>query len=257
MCPPASADRRFGEDGKPSAAATGGRAQTIRRTALAAGLLILAGLFFLWGGDDLLSFEALARNRQSLGRGVEDSAVLASLSFLAVYAAITALSLPLGAVMTVASGLLFGPVWGTLLSVIGATAGATVVFLAAGRVAGPRLRARVASALRRMDAGFRENAFNYLLVLRLIPLFPFWLVNLAPAFAEVRLRTFVAATALGIVPGTFVFALVGNGFGALAAAGKEPGLDVILRPAVLAPVLGLAVLALVPVIYRKMRQRQR
>ena len=108
-----------------------------------------------------------------------------------------------------------------------------------------------------MDAGFRENAFNYLLVLRLIPLFPFWLVNLAPAFAEVRLRTFVAATALGIIPGTFVFALVGNGFGALAAAGQEPGLDVILRPAVLAPVIGLAVLALVPVVYRKMRGRQR
>lgn len=257
MSPPARADRRFGEDGKPPQVAAGGRAQTVRRVALAVGLLVLAGLFFLWDGDELLSFEALARNRELLARWVEDSTLLASLSFLAVYAAVTALSLPLGAVMTVASGLLFGPLWGTLLSVAGATAGATVVFLAAGRVAGPRLRERIATALRRMDAGFRENAFNYLLVLRLIPLFPFWLVNLAPAFAEVRLRTFVVATALGIIPGTFVFALVGNGFGALAAAGQEPGLDVILRPAVLAPVIGLAVLALVPVVYRKMRGRQR
>ena len=255
MCPPASADRDIGEDRTP--AVVGGRGQAIRRAALAGGLLIMAGLFFLLGGDELLSFEALARNRKLLDHWVEDSAVLASLSFLAVYAALTALSLPLGAVMTVASGLLFGPIWGTLLSVTGATAGATVVFLAAGRIAGPRLRERIATALRRMDAGFRENAFNYLLVLRLIPLFPFWLVNLAPAFAEVRLRTFVAATGLGIVPGTFVFALVGNGFGALAAAGKEPGLDVVLRPAVLAPILGLAVLSLVPVVYRKLKKRQR
>src|SRR3546814_12451342 len=80
-----------------------------------------------------------------------------------------------------------------------------------------------------MDAGFRENAFNYLLAMRLIPLFPFWLVNLAPAFAEVRPGTFVAATALGIVPGTFVFALVGNGLGAFIAAGEEPDLSIVLR----------------------------
>src|SRR3546814_20181567 len=103
-----------------------------------------------------------------------------------------------------------------------------------------------------MDAGFRENAFNYLLAMRLIPLFPFWLVNLAPAFAEVRLGTFVAATALGIVPGTFVFALVGNGLGALIAAGEEPELSIVLRPHILMPIVGLAVLALLPVTYRKL-----
>ena len=138
----------------------------------------MIGLFFLWDGDEVLSFEALARHRQLLLQWVDDSAVLASLSFLAIYATVTALSLPFGALMTVAAGLLFGPVWGTALAVAGGTAGATVVFLAAERVLGERLRGRVAGALRRMDAGFRENAFNYLLVLRLIPIFPFWLVNL-------------------------------------------------------------------------------
>ena len=102
-----------------------------------------------------------------------------------------------------------------------------------------------------MEAGFQKNAFSYLMVLRLVPLFPFFLVNLAPAFLGVKLRTFMVATFFGIIPGTFVFASVGNGLGAIFDEGGEPNLGIIFQPEVLGPILALAALSLVPVIYKR------
>ena len=111
----------------------------------------------------------------------------------------------------------------------------------------------VPSALQRMEQGFRRNAFSYLLVLRLVPLFPFFLVNLVPALLGVRLRVYIGATVIGIVPGTFVFASVGNGLGAVLDAGGKPDLAIIFAPPVLLPILGLAGLALIPVVYRRVK----
>jgi len=107
-----------------------------------------------------------------------------------------------------------------------------------------------------MEAGFRKNAFNYLMVLRLVPLFPFWLVNLAPALLDVRLSTYVVATFFGIIPGTFVYAHVGAGLGAVFESGREPDLGVIFQPAVLVPILGLAALSLAPIAYQKFKGRK-
>ena len=87
-----------------------------------------------------------------------------------------------------------------------------------------------------------------------MPLFPYFLVNIAPAFANVRLSTYVVATFIGIVPGTFVYTSVGNGLGAVFDSGGEPNLGLILEPEILLPILGLSVLALVPVIYRRFRR---
>jgi len=97
------------------------------------------------------------------------------------------------------------------------------------------------------------DAFNYLLVLRLVPIFPFWLVNLVPALVGVRLPTYVLATFLGIVPGTFVYASLGNGLGSLV---EEPDLAIIFRPSLLVPIVGLALLALVPVGYKHWRSKK-
>jgi len=108
-----------------------------------------------------------------------------------------------------------------------------------------------------MEAGFRENALSYLLVLRLVPLFPFWLVNLVPAFLNVPLRTYVLGTFLGIIPGTFVFALVGSGLAGVLDAGRKPDLDVLFHSEVLLALLGLAVLALTPVAYKAFKARKR
>ena len=130
------------------------------------------------------------------------------------------------------------------------------MFLAARYALFDILHAKAGPALLKMEQGFRENAFNYLLVLRLVPLFPFWLVNLVPALLGVPLKTYVIATAIGIIPGTFVFASVGNGLGEILASGKTPDLSIIYDPEVLIPLLGLAVLALVPVLYKAWKARK-
>jgi uncharacterized membrane protein YdjX (TVP38/TMEM64 family) len=151
--------------------------------------------------------------------------------------------------LTIAGGCLFGAWLATFYTVIGATAGATLVFLAV-RAGFDGLARRAGPSAARLEAGFRRNAFNYLLVLRLVALFPFWLVNLVAALLGVRLRTYVLATLIGIIPGTFVYASFGSG---LSAAIERPGRDIMLRPAVLLPLLGLALLALLPVAYRRWR----
>jgi uncharacterized membrane protein YdjX (TVP38/TMEM64 family) len=160
---------------------------TIRRL-LPLAVLVLAALgAYALGLHDYLSFEALRENRQRLLDVVAAYPLLAPLAFTVTYAGVIALSVPGGAVLTMAGGFLFGVVLEVICVVIGATVGATAVFLIAKTALGEPLRARAGPWLRRMEGGFRENAFNYLLVLRLIPLFPFWLVNLVPAFLGVPL----------------------------------------------------------------------
>ena len=116
---------------------------------------------------------------------------------------------------------------------------------------GETLREKAGPKLRKLEDGFGKNAFSYMLVLRLVPVFPFFLVNLAPAFLGVPLRTYVVATFLGIIPGTFVFASLGNGLGAVFDAGRDPDLGLIFEPEILGPILALALLALLPVVYRR------
>jgi uncharacterized membrane protein YdjX (TVP38/TMEM64 family) len=217
--------------------------------------LAIAAVFAL-DLDRLLTFEALREHREALTALVADHLLLAALSFVLVYAAVIALSVPGGAVLTIAGGFMFGSVFGTLLVVVAATLGATLVFLIARSALGDPLRARAGPFLKRMEAGFQQDALNYLLVLRLIPLFPFWIVNLVPAFLGVPLRTYVLGTFLGIIPGSFVFASVGAGLGSVLDSGQEFSPASVLTPQIVIALVGLAVLALLPVAYRKWRSRR-
>lgn len=222
-------------------------------------LVILAvGLvaFFAFDLGRYVSLEALQEHRVVLKGWVERNGAAAVLVFGAVYAVMVALSVPGGLIMTVAGGFLFGAGLATVTVVIGATVGATALFLAAKFALGDYLRTRAGPTLQKMEAGFRENALSYLLALRLVPVFPFWLVNLAPAFLGVSLRTYVVGTFFGIIPGTFVYALVGNGAGAVLEAGGRLDLGVIFKPEILAPIIGLALLALVPVVYKRIKGRR-
>ncbi|WP_422368869.1 TVP38/TMEM64 family protein [Pelagibius sp.] len=221
-------------------------------------LILLAGLaaFFLFGLNDYVSFDVLRDNRANLLDLVARYGIVAGLCFIGVYALVAAFSIPGGALLTITGGFLFGPVFGTIYVVIGATLGASALFLAARYAFADLLRAKAGAAIRKMEDGFRENAFNYLLLLRLVPLFPFFVVNLVPAFLGVTLRTYVVATFIGIIPGSFVYALVGNGLGAIFDRGEVPDLGAIFQPQFLAPILGLAVLAVIPVIYKKMKDRK-
>jgi uncharacterized membrane protein YdjX (TVP38/TMEM64 family) len=151
--------------------------------------------------------------------------------------------------MTLASGFLFGPWLGAIYALIGATLGASAVFLAA-RAGLAGLAERAGPRVQRLKSGFRENAFSYLLCLRLVPIFPFWLVNLVAGASGMQLSTYVAATFFGMIPGAFVYAGIGNGISALIASGQQPDHYMIFRPNILLPLIGLAALALLPVAYK-------
>jgi uncharacterized membrane protein YdjX (TVP38/TMEM64 family) len=219
------------------------------------GILLLAGaLFVALGGHRYLTFAALAENREWLCAIVARDAVASALVFILGYAGLVALSFPAAELLTIAGGFLFGQWLGAAYAVIGATAGATIMFLAA-RAGLADLAARAGPWVRRFETGFRENALSYLLVLRLIPLFPFWLVNLVAGAIGLRLWVYMLGTFIGIIPGTFIYASLGGGLGTLVAAGRRPGLAILFRPAVLLPILALAALALLPVIYKRWRAR--
>jgi uncharacterized membrane protein YdjX (TVP38/TMEM64 family) len=230
-------------------------AQLKRFLPLAVLLLAIAAAFGL-GLDDYISFDQLERHRAQLLGFVDRHPLVAPLAFMLTYTAVIALSIPGGAILTVAGGFLFGVAAATCYVVIAATCGATVLFLIARTALGDSLRQKAGPAMQRMEAGFRENALNYLLFLRLIPLFPFWLVNLVPAFLGVPLSTYVLATLVGIIPGSLVYASVGNGLGTVFEAGGSPDLGIIFEPEIILPILGLAVLAILPVAYKKIRAGQ-
>jgi len=215
-------------------------------------LLVVAGITFVAvGGHRYLTFAALAENRDRLCSHVQRWGFVSAFLYIAAYAGLVALSVPGAAVLTIAGGFLFGTWLGTLCAVLGATLGATGIFLATRAGLGA-LAQRAGPLVGKLEAGFRADAFSYLLVLRLVFIVPFWLVNLVPALVGVRLSTFVLATFLGIIPGTFVYASVGNGLGDVAG---DPGLGVLLRPSVLGPIVGLVILALIPVGYKRWRTK--
>jgi uncharacterized membrane protein YdjX (TVP38/TMEM64 family) len=209
--------------------------------------------FFALGWHRYISFDMIRMHRGMLMDWVARWGMLAGFAYIAGYALMAAFSIPGGALATIVGGYLFGLWLGMAASVIGATLGAIAVFLAARTALGDLLRAKAGSGLRRMEDGFRRNAFSYLLVLRLVPIFPFWLVNLVPAFCGVPLRTYALATLIGIVPGSFVFTSVGNGLGALLDRGESPDLMIVFQWEILLPILGLALLALLPIAVRKFR----
>ncbi len=204
--------------------------------------------FFILGGGKWLSLEALKTHRAALLEYTEQHYFFMLLLSMAVYTLSTALSVPGAVVLSLAVGLLFGRWVGTALIVFSATLGATLVFLAARYLFAEAAQRRAGGFIKKIITGFQENAFHYLLFLRLVPLFPFWLVNLAPAFTPIRLRTYVAATAIGIIPASFVFANLGQALGRIEPSQR------LVTPDVLAALALLGVFALAPVIIKRFRK---
>ena len=219
--------------------------------------ILISGLaaYFGFGLHRYVTLESLREHHDLLTDWVDGYGVTAGLCFASVYAVAVAFSIPGATLMTITAGLLFGPISATLYVVFGATIGATVLFLAARYAFCDFLSAKTGGAMGKMADGFNENPLSYMLVLRLVPLFPFWLVNLTPAFLGVTLTTFVISTFFGIIPGTFVYALLGDGAGAVLHAGQDLDLMIIFKPRFLAPLIGLGVLAAIPIAYRKLKGR--
>ena len=165
-----------------------------------------------------ISLETLVRHRMAIDAFIDAHAIVAVAAFAAAYVVVVALSIPGAALLTISGGILFGTLVGGVAAVIAATTGATIVFLIAKSACGESLTRRAGPLAGKLADGFRADAFSYLLFLRLVPAFPFFLVNLVPALVGVRLATFVAATLIGIVPATFVFAFFGAGLDSVLVA---------------------------------------
>lgn len=223
-------------------------------------VVLLAGLAvgYAFGLHEYLSLSVLAEQRGALIAFVEENALIAGALYIVSYALATALSFPAASVLTIFGGFLFGWLAGGIMTAFAATLGASVLFLAARSAFGASLRERAGGWVSRFSDGFRENAFSYLLILRLAPVFPFFVVNIAPALFEVKLKTYVAATFLGILPGTFAYAYLGTGidsvFRSAAAAGRDVTIgDVVTTDITIAFAL-LAMVAAIPVIVGKWRR---
>jgi uncharacterized membrane protein YdjX (TVP38/TMEM64 family) len=259
------------EQSSPSAGPVG---NPVRRWAPLGILLAAIAAAYLAGLQDYLSLEAIAENRDALIGFVTGNLVAALAIYAVVYAVSVALSLPGAAFLTILGGFLFGWFGGGLLTVFAATAGATLVFLVARTSLGEALASRAGPWMSRLSKGFREDAFHYLLFLRLVPVFPFWLVNIAPALAGVGLGTYVLTTFVGIIPGTFAFSFVGSGLDSVIMAQKQkyqacldanPARDcefmldpgALITPEILAAMAALGIVALIPVIWKKLRRRGR
>lgn len=228
-----------------------------KRAAILAGFVGLIVLLLFSGVQDFLSLDTLRENREVLLAFVEANYLAAVVAFMLAYILAVTFSLPGAVWLSIAGGFIFSAGPATVYIVIAATIGATLVFLLARYVLGDSLRQKAGGAIDRMRDGFQEDAFSYMLVLRLVPLFPFFIVNLVPAFLNVPIRIYVIGTGLGIIPGAFVYALVGSGLGAVFDAGGnvDPG-AVLLRPEVIGSLLGLAALALIPVGYKRLKRER-
>ncbi len=211
--------------------------------AVVIGLAIGGFVYFDLGR--FLSLTALQDHRATLLAFADTNYVATIGLFIAAYAMVTGLSLPGAVILTLAGGLLFGAVLGTLFVNLGATTGATLAFLVARYVLRDTVEQKFGKSLKPLQEGFTKNAFSYLLTLRLIPLFPFFVVNLVSGLTRVSVGTYIGATALGIVPGSFVYAYAGRQLGTIHS------LKDIASPNVIGAFVFLGLLALVPVVYKK------
>jgi uncharacterized membrane protein YdjX (TVP38/TMEM64 family) len=213
------------------------------------------------GWQRYLTLDYLAVSRLALKETVAANPIVASFAFMGIYALVVALSVPAASILTVFAGFLFGWFVGGILVAVAATAGATVLFLAARTAFGDFLRERAGGRILKLAEGFEKNAFGYLLALRLAPVFPFFVVNIAPAFFHVRLRTYLAATFLGILPATFVYAYLGRSIDSVLTeahkAGRAVGLADFVSPRITLAFLLLALIAVLPVAVRALRRRRR
>ncbi len=229
----------------------------LKRFAPLAVIALALTLFFTLGGPEYISLESLKQNREILSAFVTQNFIVSILAFIGLYALLTAISVPGASFLSLFGGFLFGSVTGGFAIVIGATIGATLLFLAARYAIGDFLKAKSGgNYIQKFEKGLKENELSYLFILRLVPAFPFFVVNFVPALFDVKIRNYILSTFFGIMPGSFVYASVGAGIGAVFEQGGDVKLSGLMtQPKVILPIFGLIILALIPVIYKRFAQR--
>ncbi len=229
-------------------AMTAGRSKSIWRFVPLAILVGGLAIGYALGWHEYLSLGELAARKDQLQAYASSYGILAPFLFGLLYMVATAFAFPAAGALTVFGGFLFGWALAGIVVAVSATIGATLIFLAARSALGDALRSRVKGRAEALSKGFEDNAFGYLLVLRMTPVLPFFVVNVAPALFKVSLGTYVATTFLGILPGTFVLAYLGAGVDsvltAAKAAGRTPTLGDIVTTQITLALVGLALLAI-------------
>ncbi len=203
-----------------------------------------------------LTIDSLKASRGSLLAFVHAHPAGSLLLYLAVYVTTVALSLPTALLLTLTGGFLFGVWLGGSAAAIGCTVGAVVVFLISRLTAGDAVETRTGPRVRALAEEIKKDAFLYVLTLRLIPVMPFWLTNVAAGLIAIRVSTFAAATLIGIFPPAVIYAGVGSGLGSLFDSGQPLSLHTLITPKVLLPLAGLTVLSVLPILYRRWRSRR-
>lgn len=205
-----------------------------------------------------LTFEALRDNRAALIAFRDSHYALTAAGFVLAYIAIVAFSLPGATAATLTGGFLFGLFPGALFNIVAATLGAILIFLAVRAWLGQAMAARIDASdgrMKRLQDSIRENEFPVLFSLRLVPVLPFFVMNILPALVGVRLSVFAASTFFGIMPGGVVYTWVGVGLGEVFARNETPNLGIIFDLHILGPLLGLAALALLPMLVKRFRKK--
>lgn len=216
----------------------------------------ILGAYFL---RDYLTFDALRENREALLGFRDNNYVLTVLLFILAYILIVGFSLPGASIATLTGGFLFATFPGALFNITGATIGATAIFMAARWGFGEKLGAKLEGSdgiVKKIKDGIDENQWSMLFLIRLVPAVPFFMANLVPSFLEVPLRRFVISTFFGIMPGAVVYTSVGAGLGEVFERGETPNLGIIFEPAILFPILGLCLLAALPIAIKALRGKK-
>jgi uncharacterized membrane protein YdjX (TVP38/TMEM64 family) len=221
-----------------------------------AAIALLALVFFALDFDRFLDLEHLRQHRLRIEVFVADHFALAAIAFVILYVIVVVLSLPAASLLTMCAGFMFGWIAGVALAVCGATIGATLLYLAAKTSIGDYLRQRAGPWMRRAERGFADNRWSYMLMLRLVPAVPFFVANLVPAFLGVPLGCYVVTTFFGIMPGGIIYALIGSGLGEALASDAPLSVAGLLTMEMKLALLGLAVLAGLPILVKVIRRRR-
>lgn len=219
-------------------------------------IVAVLGAVFL---KDYLTFDALSENRETLLAFRDANYLLTVLAFISAYIVIVAFSLPGATIATLTGGFLFATFPGALFNVTGATLGATGIFLAARWGFGEKLGAKLEGSegiVKRIKDGIDENQWSMLFLIRLVPAVPFFMANLIPSFLEVPTRRFIISTFFGIIPGAVVYTSVGAGLGEVFERGETPNLGIIFEPFIIGPIIGLSVLAALPIAIKALRGKK-
>ena len=233
------------------------RHDILRHAPLAA--IIVAAIVGYFTLGDYLTFDTLRDNREALLSYRNEHFLLLALGFILIYFVIVAFSLPGAAVASVTGGFLFDLVIGTTFNVLAASLGAFAIFWAARAGLGKTLAAKMEASegtIKKIKQGLHENEISVLFLLRLVPAVPFFVANLLPALVGVKFRNFAITTVLGIIPGAIVFTWIGVGLGEVFDRGESPDLSLLWEPQIIGPLLGLSVLAALPIIIRAVRGRK-